>query len=313
MLRRISFAAALLAGLLGASLGAAYAVALLRETRPPEPPGEMLETALGPVHVVRWGDPGAAPVLLLHGTGAWGGLWAETGEALGRAGWHAVAMDLPPFGFTPRADGADYARAAQAVRVTAVAGALGRPVLVAHSFGAGPGAEALLRDPERFGGAVIVAGAIGLGAEGGAPLVLRPFWLRRGLSGAALSPLLTRPLLASFLHRKEAATEEVAALLRAPLGGVGMVDGVADWLPHLLGAGPGELSRDPAAWQGLPVPLALIWGDMDDVTPPEQGEALAQLTGASLSLLEDVGHIPQIEAPEAFLEALLEALEAVSR
>ena len=87
-----------------------------------------------------------------------------------------------------------------------------------------------------------------------------------------------------------------------------MTRGVAEWMPSLLAAGPGETSRSEAGWRGLPLPAAFLWGDRDDVTPLAQGEALAALAQAPITVLEGVGHIPQIEAPEAFRAALLAAL-----
>jgi pimeloyl-ACP methyl ester carboxylesterase len=65
------------------------------------------------------------------------------------------------------------------------------------------------------------------------------------------------------------------------------------------------LSTRPDAWQALALPLALVWGDRDTTTPLDQGRRLAGLAGAPLSILPEVGHIPQIEAPAAFQAALL--------
>lgn len=307
-MRRAVFAIILILLALPATLAAGWLVSLGREAAAPEPTGRIAETAAGPIHVTEWGAAEAPTVLLLHGTGAWGGLWSGTGEALARAGWRAVAMDLPPFGFTPRTPGMGYARTDQADRVAALAATLDRPTLVAHSFGAGPGAEAAMRRPELFSGLVIVSGAIGLGAEGEGPDL--PAALRLGVSGTAvLNPRLTGPFLRAFTYRDDAATPETIAILRAPLTGKGMTQGVAEWMPSLLGADPEALSHRPESWAALELPTAFIWGDRDDVTPLAQGEALAALVpGAALAVLEEVGHIPQIEAPEAFLDALVAAL-----
>lgn len=59
-------------------------------------------------------------------------------------------------------------------------------------------------------------------------------------------------------------------------------------------------------------PMAQLAGrDKDSVTPLPQGQTLADLTGEKLFLLSDVGHIPQIEAPDAFHISLLAALAAL--
>lgn len=46
------------------------------------------------------------------------------------------------------------------------------------------------------------------------------------------------------------------------------------------------------------MPLMLVWGAMDTITPPAQAEAIAKLAPrAWLVMLPGVGHIPQIEDP----------------
>ena len=313
---RAGFALLLIVAALAVTLVLVTTLSLLRQTRDaesdPPPGGRFVETSLGPVHVLEWGEADAPPILLLHGTAAWSGLWRETGEALAAEGWRAVAMDMPPFGFSAHRNGADYARPVQARRVLDVAATLGRPVLLAHSIGAGPGAEALLREPGAFSGAVLVAPAVGLGRTDPPPAILGFRPLRLAAASLATHPALTRIGLRGFVHRKDAATEEVADVLREPLDVRSLTPGVADWLPTLLGAGPDERSRMPESWAALETPLALIWGREDDVTPLPQGEAIRRLVpGTPLIVLEDVGHIPQVEAPEAFREALFGALAAI--
>jgi pimeloyl-ACP methyl ester carboxylesterase len=53
---------------------------------------------------------------------------------------------------------------------------------------------------------------------------------------------------------------------------------------------------DPASYKKLTMPVFVIWGDLDTITPLAQGERLAKITaGAELSVLKKVGRIPQIE------------------
>jgi pimeloyl-ACP methyl ester carboxylesterase len=60
--------------------------------------------------------------------------------------------------------------------------------------------------------------------------------------------------------------------------------------------------------------VALLWGDEDSITPPDQARDLQTLLPqATLTLLPGLGHIPQIEDPAAFNDALLKTLgEAVA-
>jgi len=54
------------------------------------------------------------------------------------------------------------------------------------------------------------------------------------------------------------------------------------------------------------LPTLVVWGERDDIIPVAHAHAAhAAIPGSQLVIIEGVGHFPQIEAPEAFLEALL--------
>jgi len=61
----------------------------------------------------------------------------------------------------------------------------------------------------------------------------------------------------------------------------------------------------------LDVPTLFVWGDKDQFGPPSTGEALVQrMPNARLEILEDVGHLPHLEAPQrlaGLIEAFIEA------
>ncbi len=307
--------------LLVLALGLLRGAAGLRETAdrnaalPPE--GRLVETALGRIYVEEAGPQDGPVVLLIHGSVGWSRLWAGTQAALAAEGWRSIAPDLPPMGFSDRHPAADYSRQRQAERLRALIEALGvRPVVVAHSFGAGPAAEALMQDPGAFAGLVVVSGAIGLGRDGAGarlPLPLRAGWLREvAVAASVTNPWVNRPLLRLFLHRKETATEEIAAVLRRPMALRGTTPALAGWMPTLMLPPVGALSSTPEGWQGLAGRVAFVWGDRDTTTPLAQGQALAALTGGPLIVLGEVGHIPQIEDPAGFHAALIRALSGLA-
>ena len=116
--------------------------------------------------------PVAGPkVLLIHGTGAWSEIWRAPMVALAHAGFHAIAVDMPPFGFSERPITSDYSRQAQAQRIVALLAVLQieEVILVGHSFGAGPTVEAALLMPERVRALVLVDAALNLQAQADAP------------------------------------------------------------------------------------------------------------------------------------------------
>ena len=57
------------------------------------------------------------------------------------------------------------------------------------------------------------------------------------------------------------------------------------------------------------LPVAILWGDKDTVTPIDQATDLQKLLPqASLTQLPGLGHIPQIEDPALYNDALLKTL-----
>ncbi|MEM6305154.1 MAG: alpha/beta fold hydrolase [Pseudomonadota bacterium] len=275
--------------------------------------GSFIETQSTSFFAQAAGPAEATPVLLAHGTAAWSGFWSREVTYLASKGYNAIAFDMPPFGYSERPANGDYSRPAQAKRILDLARAQPRPpIMVAHSFGAAAATEAVLRDPRSFAGLIIVNGAIGMGTKPPAdlPLPLRPRTLREAaLAATATNPLATKVLLRQLIHRKEAATDPLVSVLQTPQRRQGTTPAYADWLPSLLAPTPTSLSLDPVHYANLPIPVRIIWGDKDTVTPPEQAEALAEAFGdIDVRYLKDVGHIPHIEAPEEFAALLLELL-----
>ena len=91
-----------------------------------------------------WGDADAWPVLLLHGGGQTRHAWGGTAEALARAGWRAVSLDLRGHGDSSWASNGDYSFTSYAADCISVCDQLGRPpVLVGASLG---GVSAILAE-----------------------------------------------------------------------------------------------------------------------------------------------------------------------
>lgn len=288
----------------------------LQAVLPPE--GQLVETSAGGIFVQSAGHEDGQPVLFAHGTGAWSGLWRPVLDRIGAEGYRAIGFDLPPFGFSARDPEGAYGRVRQAERIVALVDALEvAPLVVAHSYGAGPAMEAVMRAPERFAGIVVVDGALGLGSHeepGSLPVWLRPKMLREALVAlTATNPLLTRTLLTPLIHRDDAATDAVIEVLQRPMMRQGSTEAFAEWLPFLMVPPVDALSTRAESYSALEVPVIYLWGDRDTVTPLAQGEELAALhPDARLVVLEDVGHIPQIEDETGFVRALSEALEALA-
>ncbi len=88
--------------------------------------GRLIQAADMRVFIQEMGPENGAPVLLVHGTGAWSEIWRETMEQLAMAGFRAIAIDVPPFGYSDKPHDADsYTREKQAKRIVGILDALG--------------------------------------------------------------------------------------------------------------------------------------------------------------------------------------------
>lgn len=60
---------------------------------------------------------------------------------------------------------------------------------------------------------------------------------------------------------------------------------------------------------GLRVPTRLLYGELDQATPPALNRAIAErVPGATVRMLAGCGHCPPLEAPDAFMAAVADVL-----
>jgi pimeloyl-ACP methyl ester carboxylesterase len=282
--------------------------------------GAFADTSFGKVHVSFWGEENGTPVVMTHGMAAWGGLWKLTAEALAARGYRVVALDQAPFGFSD-SQNPDFSRSAEAKRLLEAVKSLGieKPLLVGHSYGGGVALEAALLAPELFRGMVLVCPVTGLfGQEPGAvpvksqlPLPLRTQFMRElMISATAANPLLTKFLMAKFMHRTDMINADQIATLQLPLQRRGATKAMALWFKQFIEGDPSARSARREEAAKLALATELIWGEEDTVTPIIQGEDLAPfLKARQFRRIPGIGHMPQIEDPSLFNDALAEALD----
>lgn len=304
-----------------ATLGACRWQAYARESKPRAEAapraGRFVRAADVDLFLQEAGPENGPVVVFIHGMGAWSELWRSTIEATAAAGFRAVALDLPPFGYSERPPQKTYGRISQARRILGVLDALAvaQATLVGHSFGGGPTMEAVLLAPDRVSALVLADAAIGPDTPAGAPglagrmLRFRP--LRNAIVSATVTnPRFTRNLLGRFVAAPGAVTDGRVAVLQAPLAVQGTTDAFGDWLFEFLTSQEEMLSRQPRAYARLTVPTLVIWGDRDDTTPLADGQRLAELIpGTELAIMNGVGHMPQIENVDDFNRLLLTFLQ----
>lgn len=277
------------------------------------------------IFIQEMGPVDGQPVLLVHGTGAWSETWIPTMEVLAKAGFHTIAIDLPPFGFSQRPQSADYSKMTQGKRIIGVLDALNirNVILVGHSFGAGPTMEAALQVPDKVRGIILVDAALSVNTEneqmqtypaGALSSVMSVSRVRDALVATFLTnPLFTHRLLTLFIDNPQHATEEWVARYRRPLALQGTTKAVSLWLPELLIPRAVATSERPSTYRALGFPLRLVWGDRDNITPLDQAQFIQSITpNSQLGVIPGAGHIPQIEAPEQFNQLLVNELSTLT-
>ena len=72
---------------------------------------------------------------------------------------------------------------------------------------------------------------------------------------------------------------------------------------------PSDLKKFTSRIPEIDVPTLLLWGKHDWVVPLDVAERLlAALPRAQLEVMEDCGHMPEMEKPEEFAKAVVEFL-----
>ncbi len=285
--------------------------------------GHLVQTSLGSLHLQIQGPKNKIPVVLVHGTAAWGGFWQDVMDMLTSNGFQVITVDLPPFGFSESSPTAQYKHKDQAIRIHEALNKLGfdRVILVGHSFGSGPVVETTLTFPEQVAGLVLISSALGLPENGVYPTKLDPIvnWLLHTrvvsetiISSFVTNPLFTKETLASMLYNKDAADSKQAKILQFPMSRSGSTEAYAKWLPVFLNYDDSALCTRSENYSSIKIPVSIIWGDKDKITPLAKAEQLKKLLPqATFSLLTDVGHLPHIE-DEKFKEILLRELKRIN-
>jgi len=273
----------------------------------------------GPVHVADFGGTGPT-MLLVHGLGGSHLNWASVGAALAEE--HRVsAIDLPGFGLSPIA-GRRSTIAANVGVVEAVIGQLGAPaILVGNSMGGLISLGVAARRPESVAALVLVDAALPRprGERLRMDPALREFlfaytipWLgirrvRRFVDKAGPEALVLQVLRSccvdigrvdrDVLH---AHVELERVRMAEPRWDVAMRAATASLL-HTLAM----RSRVEGWVSGLTVPTMLMHGREDRIVSFRSASAAADLRPDwEFHVFEDVGHVPMLETPGLFVDAL---------
>jgi pimeloyl-ACP methyl ester carboxylesterase len=261
------------------------------------------------VNYVDIGAGDKTPVVLVHGLG---GQWQNWLENIPRAAQErrVVAPDLPGFGLSemPRSR---ITIQAYGRLVDSLCRELGleRVCVVGNSMGGFIASEVAIQFPARVE-RLVLASAAGITSAS----VSRAPTLTVGRIGKVLTAY-TAARHRSMARRPRARHMALALVCRHPtlisadLAWEGMIKGVGK--PGFDDALRACLEYDFR--ERLPeirCPTLIVWGEKDSILPVADAHEFERLIPDSRKLvMEDTGHVPQLERPTAFNEALLAFLE----
>jgi len=247
------------------------------------------------------GAPGARPIVFLHGIGGSAECFAPQLASFGRD-YRAIAWDMPGYG------------ASRPMRETTIAGfaadfldladalGLSKPILVGHSLGGMIVQDVLAARPDFAGAAILVGTSPAFGPADGewqkAFVAARLGPLDRGATMAELAPGIVDGMLGPAPDPAGRATAIRAMAALSP----------ASYRASVLSLQGFDNRANLAA---IRVPTLLLVGSQDGNAPPAMVERMAaKIPGAAFVRLEGLGHLPNLERPDAFDGAIHAFLDA---
>lgn len=247
-------------------------------------------------------------ILLIHGMAGSSRTWRDVMPAL--AGHHRVlAPDLLGHGSSGKPAG-DYSLGAHASLLRDLMERLGidRATVVGQSLGGGVAMQFSYQFPERCDRLVLVSSG-GLGRD--VTLLLRAL----SLPGAewvlhVATPRFVRDrgnTISRWLRDKGVRSGRLAEMWRAyeSLGDAQSRAAFFRTLRAVVEPSGQAISAQDRLYLAEAMPTLIIWGDDDRIIPVEHARtAAAAIPNSRLEIFEGVGHFPQAEAPERFVEVL---------
>jgi pimeloyl-ACP methyl ester carboxylesterase len=252
------------------------------------------------IHYVEAGSSGP-PVILIHGLGGSSDNWAQTILALASK-YHVYAPDNVGFGQSDKPI-VNYRVATLVEFLDQFYQKLGieKATVVGHSFGGWIAAAFAIAHPQRVDKLALISAA-GYSSTG---------WARRETLKElypALNPSTTADMKRLFeliFYDKAMSADAIVVpeLTRKLKAGDGYtINSLIDSIQR------GEGFIDDKA-KTIKAPTLVIWGREDRLNPLAMGEAYARdISGAQKVIIEQCGHMPQIEKAAALNDALLKFL-----
>jgi len=269
-------------------------------------------------HDVRYRRGGEGEVvLLIHGLAGSSRTWRAIQPDLALT-HDVISPDLLGHGESAKPMG-DYSLGAFASGLRDFLAVLDVPgaTIVGHSFGGGVAMQLAYQHPELCDRLVLV-GSGGLGRE--------VSWLLRlvTLPGVEhLMPLIFPRMVADrgndlnrALSRVGVRSPRLTEMWRSYSSLAGTEDRKAfvRTIRGVIEPGGQTVDATDRLYLAAHLPTLIVWGDRDDIIPVSHAYAAHEaIPGSRLEILEGIGHFPHAEAPERFLEVLVDFLGSTPR
>ena len=232
---------------------------------------------------------GGVPVLLLHGGAGPASVTAFAQRLAAAKPFQVYVPTHPGFMGTPRpAWLSSVAALAEVYGALLEKFALEGVTLVGNSIGGWIAAEMALHHSKRIGGVVLV-NAVGIEVEAHPVADIFSLSLDEITQRSYFNPVAFRRDPATLTEDERGRMAANRATLAVYSGSFAMADPTL--LPRL---------------QAVTVPTLVVWGQHDQIVTPEYGRAYAAgIPTARFELLEQAGHLPQLETPDALIHTIV--------
>jgi len=242
------------------------------------------------------------PVIFLHGIGGGARSFAPQIASFASAGYQPVALDLPGYGTREPVDTMSFETIAADVESTLAQSGLDKPVLVGHSMGGMVVQTMLRRKPDDYVAAVLSCTSPAFGNPAGD--------FQKKFVADRLAPLEAGRTMADI------APDAAAGLMGPnadPAGKALFIEQYALTPESTYRAAVQSLVTfdERANLPAIKVPVLCLAAEHDRNAPPPVLEKMAaKIPGARYVCLPGLGHMPNLEAPQAFDATIFNFLNA---
>lgn len=255
-------------------------------------------------------------IVFVGGLSGWSGTWQRTMQELNKnthQKYNLLAIDLPPFGYSTADLERGFFRNIQAERINSFRKnkKFGNIIFVAHSYGAGPVTEAVMSDSTGVSKLIVVDGVLNMGEI---KVVKNNFILESPVIPYIINVIshntwFAKNRIKSFAFKTDLIDDEVTQRYTKPFIVKGNGDRLAIWLQDYVNDPLILKSTDEEEYEKLNIPVRIIWGKEDVLTPIILGEnILKRVKDGKLYPLSGVGHMPMLEDYQQFDDALVKAI-----